>query len=330
MVKLIQDDIIYRLQKKGGITRYWNGLKTELSKNKEIDVSICSTNSLVKYFFNIPPSFKGNHIFHSSYYFSYSGENIKSVLTLHDFMPEKYWVGKQKYKHLLLKRIALSRASHLVFINDHLMEEFCYFYPAYKNLPYSVIKHGNSFDFHIYSESFENYFVYIGSLDVTKNVKFLAGLFEKNNDLNLVCIGFTEADFLLYCEKNNIRRERLNNISVMGYVDDMNLKRIVRQSLAVIVPSIDEGFGLPAIEAIALGVPVLASNIPSFKELLVERYLVPIDNFDKSEMLIRQLSTNENIRKNIYLEQLSIVEKLSWNNAATEYTNVYSDLYNTF
>lgn len=330
MVTLIQDDIIYDMQRKGGVSRYWDQLSKEFNCYENLAIVKKKTDNKFKYIRNNFPEITTKSIFHSSYYFCYDNKNIKSVLTIHDFMPEKYWKGFSKYKHLLMKRLALKRASYLVFINEHLVDEFREFYPEFGYLPYSVIKHGNSFEANLFCAKQDANFIYIGSLGDAKNLKFALNYFIENQDKKLKCIGFSRDDFNKYCKLASIDHTKLVNVVVLGCVNDETLIDQVRQSTALIIPSFDEGFGLPAVEAISLGIPVLASNIPSFKSLLPQEYLLDIEDEAASFKIINDLADNVELRIEVFIKQEKMICQLSWKKAADQYYEIYRELYDSF
>lgn len=326
-IKILHDNIIYRLQKKGGVSRYWREITSRMPKDNVLNVE---SSSLMKTVMNMPPikiRDSEKYVFHSSYYRCFSGSSIKSVLTIHDFMPEKYWSGFSLLKHKFMKRIALKRCSYIVFINKHLRDEFVYFYPEFSSIPYCVIKHGNTFELERYKESDSDYYAYVGSIGEAKNFKFILDYLSNNKDKRLKCVGFSTEQLEEYCNRHGHDFVQFKNIDVLGMISDDELKNVIRKSIALLIPSIDEGFGLPVIEAVSLGVPVLASDIPSFRELLPRNYLLNLDELDKSYSFINRLASNDEFRKAMFHEQQESIKHLSWDKAAEEYRSVYSKVW---
>ena len=121
-----------------------------------------------------------------------------------------------------------------------------------------------------------------------------------------------------------------SNIVSLGYVTDAEMKKVFASSSALIIPSLDEGFGLPAVEAISQGLPVIASNIPSFKELLPNDYLIDTGSFDDSVDFINKLLYSESYRLEVFLQQAIAISGLSWDYASDMYLSTYQDVYEKF
>ena len=111
------------------------------------------------------------------------------------------------------------------------------------------------------------YFLFVGSLDPRKNLLFLLKAFKDAalNDVDLFIVGASHASFAVNPEIEAYRK--LPNIIFSGYVTDDELKTYYAGALALINPSLYEGFGLPIAEALSMDCPVLASDIDAFKEV---------------------------------------------------------------
>jgi glycosyltransferase involved in cell wall biosynthesis len=120
------------------------------------------------------------------------------------------------------------------------------------------------------------YFLYVGGTDFRKNVTFLVRAFarfaEKERDIKLLLVGETFAMQSLNEVAEILREVRRLGISdrveTRGYVDDRELRDLYRGSVALVFPSLYEGFGLPVLEAMSYGVPVLAARTSSIPEVL--------------------------------------------------------------
>ena len=76
-------------------------------------------------------------------------------------------------------------------------------------------------------------------------------------------------------------------VQAPGHVDEPALLSLYANALCVVAPSKAEGFSLPVVEAMAAGIPALASDIPAHRELLTAG-LFPADDFDALAVLLRQ------------------------------------------
>jgi glycosyltransferase involved in cell wall biosynthesis len=106
----------------------------------------------------------------------------------------------------------------------------------------------------------ERYLVWVGGLEHPDPSKHIAELAATPRELPLVLVGPTRP-----------WAHELPNVALTGHVSDEHLAAIYSGAHALVVPSEDEGFGLPAVEALACGTPVVACEVPALREVLNER-----------------------------------------------------------
>lgn len=114
------------------------------------------------------------------------------------------------------------------------------------------------------------YILFAGTLQANKNVARLIRAFrilvQERADLLLVVAGRGQERHRLLQEVRGLGLER--NVIFTGYLPDGDLPALYSGARAFVFPSLDEGFGLPPLEAMACGTPVVASDIPVFREVL--------------------------------------------------------------
>lgn len=124
------------------------------------------------------------------------------------------------------------------------------------------------------ANNFKNgeYILFVGSIDAQKNLITLVKAFSKlkaqskYRDLKLIIAGKKRSDFDKV--KEAIYRESVEtHISIPGYMSDEDVVKLYNSAELVVMPSHYEGFGIPIIEAMACGIPVVASDIPVFREV---------------------------------------------------------------
>jgi alpha-maltose-1-phosphate synthase len=119
--------------------------------------------------------------------------------------------------------------------------------------------------------------LFVGNISVRKGVSYLMDAFQQLNcgRKRLVLVGSASADF-----ENLIRQLRRDErISVMGHVPQQQLKEIMSSSHAMVLPSVEDGFGLVLAQAMACGCPVIASENTGARDLFTdgkEGFIVPI------------------------------------------------------
>lgn len=106
----------------------------------------------------------------------------------------------------------------------------------------------------------EDYLLWVGGLEHPDPRKRVADLAGAPRNLPLVLVGPTSR-----------WAEELEDVTLTGHVSDPDLAAIYTGARALVFPSDDEGFGLPTVEALACGTPVVACDVPALREVLADR-----------------------------------------------------------
>jgi len=162
----------------------------------------------------------------------------------------------------------------------------------------------------------ENYFVFIGRLDKLKGVNLLleAWLEVKDTELYIIGEGPEKQKLEWIIKENNIR-----NVKLTGFLPMQEALDIVSKSKAVIIPSqLYEVFGMVAIEAFSVGVPVIASNIGALSKIVNETNGL-LFQYDNKRDLIEKINLLNNDKE--------MVDKLSAG-ALDTFNKLYSDKIN--
>ncbi len=119
------------------------------------------------------------------------------------------------------------------------------------------------------------------------------------------------------------------DVILTGYVNDSDLPYLMSGAKVFVLPSLYEGFGIPVIEAMACGTPVITSNISSLPEIagnaaiFVDPY--DIDSISKG---IYQACYNQNKRRDLIKKGLEHVKKFSWEKSAAKILEILKSLNN--
>ena len=102
--------------------------------------------------------------------------------------------------------------------------------------------------------------------------------------------------------------ESTENVKYLGYLTDEEMKSVIKNSEALLYPTLYEGFGIPPLEALAIGTKAVVSDIPAIREIYGDTvyYINPNDSNINIEELLTQ---NTDDRK-------SVLEKYSWEKSA--------------
>lgn len=117
------------------------------------------------------------------------------------------------------------------------------------------------------------YLLYVGSAYPHKGLDLLINAWEelslRHPDLHLKIAG--AEDVFMRRLKDDVRRRNLHHVEFLGYVNDEELSHLYQDAMALVFPSRFEGFGLPPLEAIQHGCPVISSDAAALPEVLGER-----------------------------------------------------------
>ncbi len=180
------------------------------------------------------------------------------------------------------------------------------------------------------------YILYVGGIAPHKNLSTLVLAYSKllenpgYKDVKLVLVGDYEKDVFLidYKLKELLNRIRLTDkVIFTGYIDDNDLVCLYNAAYVFVLPSFCEGFGLPAVEAMACGTPVIGSKTTSVPEVVGDAGLF-FDPESPDELLDKLLRIFNDSEYRTVLEQRSIqrASEFSWDKSASSLLNIFNDI----
>lgn len=151
---------------------------------------------------------------------------------------------------------------------------------------------------------------------------------KKHNKLSLVVCGLSgKADDI--CSKYIKDNSLDNKVKILGYVSDNILIRLYQHATIFVFPSAYEGFGIPVLEAMSYGVPVISSNAFSLKEVINEGGIL-VDAYDVDGYIknINLLLGSPKKRQDLTMSGYERISRLKWSKSAKEYLEVLKKLGN--
>lgn len=262
------------------------------------------------------------------------------ILTLHDLIVNSFSTGKAStlpYPLFLLKKTgysyvvknAMKKAKKIIVPTNAVKENIKELYPTLST-SISVVYEGG------FREaknpklilSGKKYFLRVGNFYPHKNVESLLFAFkmfkEKNNDISLVLAG--KEDYFFEKIKQKVQNLGIDkDVVFVNSPTDQELENFYRNALALVIPSFMEGFSLTAVEALSLGCPVLASDIPVHREVCQDSvlYCNPSNPHDIKQQLIKIAEIDTKIRNNYIKKGLDRARFFSWSKMVKETIIIY-------
>ena len=177
-----------------------------------------------------------------------------------------------------------------------------------------------------YAVPFQRYILYVGQQSDYKNIKRLGDahqiLLAKYPDLGLVLVGRKNASALT--NEKYFNERMYQNILFTDFVEDNQLSWLYSHASAYVFPSLMEGFGLPGLEAMGYGTPVVSSSATCLPEVYgpAAHYFNPTDTSDMAEA-IDQVLSDDTIRTRLSKAGYKQIKKYSWKKMAQETHAIY-------
>jgi len=172
------------------------------------------------------------------------------------------------------------------------------------------------------------YFLYIGTGDPRKNLPWLLSVYaEAGVEPPLVLAGKIFPSQRPPIEKALDDLRIRDRVRLLGHVLDSMLPKLYRQSVGLLFPSLAEGFGLPVLEAMACGTPVVALAAGAIPEVAGDAaWLVPMGDRDKFVAAIQCLATCSEKRKELRETGIRQAAKFTWEATAEAVLTVYREI----
>ena len=264
-------------------------------------------------------------IFHSSYYRIPKDKNIKVVTTIHDFTHQKFLSGYKSYINMYIKMRAIKRSDAIICISENTRKDLLSYYKPLQNQKLDVIYNGISSSYKKNNSKVFNYkkiFLYVGHRVNYKNWDIALKLLEDQKDFKLVVVGGDPDEDKFYQNIDENLRER---IIFRGFITNEALNDLYNEAFCLFYPSSYEGFGIPVIEAMAAGCPVIANDeCEAVKEIagnLPLYFNIKKRNFSEVFDSLKNTDRVERINNG-----LKHALNFSWDKNFTELSKIYESL----
>lgn len=358
---ILCDNIVFELQDVGGVSKYWAETIKRLD-HSDLDMSFLEGPGVSSNIFRqqitlgspiVPENgsamlrrFRGpnmaSKIFHSSYY-RISRKAQFNVVTIHDFMNEMF---PSTYRDPILARLkkrACSHADRIVVVSERTKQDLLRNYPNVDPGIVNVLYNGVGVEFfpdpvttpieakglHIKPQG---YFLYVGTRGHCKNfpyvLSFLAEAHKQGMNAPLVIVGGGALSEKEYAEADRLGLPKDVFLHCSG-VDNIVLRRLYSNTIALLIPSLYEGFGLPAAEAARCGALVLASRSSALKEITGSSdYSFDLKSSgEAARILSLGLQTSGALAERKRVQDRS--KMFNWDTSTTNLMGIYDELLHT-
>lgn len=360
-MRILYDGQIYSWQAAGGINRYFANLISRLPQDFYPSLTNCELRNVnfpnhpnlniyfyqrfnfrpgrislqvEKYYFRMVCSRNKFDLVHPTYYETLTGQDFQEfrhpvVLTVHDMIHELFCNQMDpKGTYAAIKKKAITSAQAIICISENTKHDLLRYLPISEDR-ITIIPHASEIDIRLsYGDESvpdQPYFLYVGSRGIYKNfdrlLKSFANVVSTLPDLKLCVVGppFTKE------EVRQITNLSLSShIRYYGFSSDRHLAKLYRCSVAFVYPSLYEGFGIPPLEAMSCGTPVIVSNTSSLPEVVADAGLLfnPIDT-DELVDCLRYVLDNPSGRDQLVQKGLERSQQFSWDKTVTQTLDVY-------
>lgn len=353
-MRVVFDNIVFSLQRRGGISVVWKELVSRFIQNEKDNLSFIEYETNKRNMFHEQlaisvPSIDLRHpllfvveryrdvkvkesepfIFHSSYFRLCNNKNAINVTTVHDFTYEFAYKGKRRgaFLHIWQQNRAIRKADAVVCISESTKRDLLKYLPDVPAEKLHVIYNAASREYHILPKAeicdeIKDCLLFVGGRDDYKNGRWFAECIKDTNYKVLFCGGPMSEEEKNYYDAT-LGPERYE---VKVGLSNEELNKYYNSVKCLVYPSSYEGFGLPVLEAQQAGCPVIAFNTSSIPEVIGETPLL-MKELTKEELLDKiALLDNVSLRTDIIARGIENAKRFSWDKMYEEYMHLYMSL----
>jgi len=271
-------------------------------------------------------------LFHAPHYVLPMLTPCRSIVTIHDcihLMFPEYLPGRIAHVYARLAGwIATNRSARILTVSETSKRDILRLFsvePSKVDVIYNAID--DSFNRTISEQQIqrvreryqlhERFILYSGNVKPHKNIERLIDAFHRLrqmgfNDIKLLITGSEVSRYATL--RRAVHHYHLHqHVRFLGFLSSETLAVLYRSADAFAFPSLYEGFGLPPLEAMASGTPVLTSNVSSLPEIVQDAALL-VDPYDPSDIAqgLRQLLSDDRLRSQLIANGRKRVTMFSW------------------
>lgn len=246
--------------------------------------------------------------------------NCRFIVTAFDLIPLRFpnRVSPLAIYHKYYTPEVFKQAQHIICISESTANDITKFYkiPDKKITPIMLAYDSNHFRPVLKDHSQHLYFLYIGRHDPYKNISRVISAFadlNPNREYQLWLSGPSDDRYTPALKKQVQELGLTDRVKFLDYVPYDDLPKIISGAIALVFPSLWEGFGLPVLEAMACGTPVITSNLSSLPEVAGDAAIL-IDPYNVEEIAdaMQAIANDSGLRAKLSALGLARASLFSW------------------
>jgi glycosyltransferase involved in cell wall biosynthesis len=253
--------------------------------------------------------------------------NCRYIVMVHDLIPLRFarFSPLTTYFCYYIPKV-LDKAEHIVCNSESTAKDITDFYSISPNKVTPILlgyDRSHFYPLNLPSNSATRpYFLYLGRQDSYKNLHRLIMAFASlpnNKEYELWVAGSTDKRYTPALKKQIAEQGIVERVKFLDYIPYEELPKVINQALAFVFPSLWEGFGLPVLEAMACGTPVITSNLSSLPEVTGDAAIL-VNPYSVAEIADAMKAIAEDGQLRSHLSQAGIMRAshFSWAKTGAE------------
>lgn len=278
------------------------------------------------------------NVLYTTSHYAVWATNVQQILTIHDLAPMKFPDRHrlQSFYFQYILPLAIKRCVKIITVSKSSKDDIVQYFRV---SPYNVSVVNNAYDSNVFKtgsarptslpDDVNTYLLVIGAAYPHKNLARLVEAVAKLSpeiSHQLVIVGGRE-------EYKKVLRQKMHTLNLnhkikfIDYAPFEELPRLYAHAAAFIFPSLYEGFGIPLVEAMACGCPVISSNVSSLPEIGGDAvYYIDPYSVDSIAKGITRLVNDEPLRQELIQKGLERVKVFSWEKSAREIYQILKEV----